>query len=65
MTAPTTSTFLCGGKLDAGGNLMLVKNFDQIDGIIRKARRIGFALPMQGDEFQGGALQPQGRRARP
>jgi hypothetical protein len=44
--------FLCGGKLDAGGNMMLVKNFDQIDGMIRKARRIGFALPMQGDEFK-------------
>ena len=45
-------TLHCGKKLKDGTNLMFIENFDQIDGIIREARRIGFALPMQGDEFQ-------------
>lgn len=44
--------FLCGGELDNGSNVMLVKDFDQMDGLLRKAKRIGFALPMQGDEFK-------------
>lgn len=44
--------FLCGGELDNGSNVMLVKGFDQMDSFIRKAKRIGFALPMQGDEFK-------------
>jgi hypothetical protein len=44
--------FLCGAKLKDDTNLMLIQGFDQIDGIVRKARRIGFALPMQGDEFK-------------
>lgn len=42
----------CGKRLDDGSNLMLVGDFDQLDGILRKASRIGFALPMQGDEFK-------------
>jgi hypothetical protein len=45
-------TLHCGKKLKDGTNLMFIENFDQIDGIIRDARRIGFALPMQGDEFK-------------
>lgn len=44
--------FLCGGELKDGSHLMLIQDFDQIDGIVRKAKRIGFALPMQGDEFK-------------
>lgn len=43
---------LCGGELESGGNMMLVEDFDQMDQFIRKARKIGFALPMQGDEFK-------------
>lgn len=43
---------LCGGELDAGGNMMLVEDFDQMDEFVRKAKKIGFALPMQGDEFK-------------
>ena len=44
--------FLCGGDLEDGGHLMIAKDFDQLDDLIRKATRIGFALPMQGDEFK-------------
>ena len=43
---------LCGDEMDDGGHLMLVKDFDQVDSIIREATRIGFALPMKGDEFK-------------
>jgi hypothetical protein len=43
---------LCGSELDDGSNFMFVKDFDQIDGLIRKAGQIGFALPMKGDEFK-------------
>jgi hypothetical protein len=42
----------CASKLDSGGNLMLAEDFDQLDVLIRSAKRIGFALPMQGDEFK-------------
>ena len=45
-------TLKCGSELDDGGNLMLVEDFDQMDGFVRAAKRIGFALPMQGDEFK-------------
>ena len=44
--------FLCGGELDDGGHLMIAKDFEQLDRFIREARKIGFALPMQGDEFK-------------
>lgn len=43
---------LCSSELDDGNNLMLVKDFDQMDDFIRRAKKIGFALPMQGDEFK-------------
>lgn len=43
---------LCGSELDDGNNLMLVKDFDQMDDFVRRASKIGFALPMQGDEFK-------------
>ena len=43
---------LCSGKVDSGSNVMLVKDFEQVDNIIREATRIGFALPMKGDEFK-------------
>ncbi len=42
----------CGSDSDDGTNLMLVKDFDQMDEFVRKASRIGFALPMKGDEFK-------------
>jgi hypothetical protein len=45
-------TLKCGGELDDGGNLMLVEDFDQMDRFVRTGKRIGFALPMQGDEFK-------------
>ena len=51
-TGASSIQLLCGGKFRDGTNMMLVEDFDQIDGIVRKAKRIGFALPMQGDEFK-------------
>ena len=51
-TGAATIELLCGGKFDDGSNMMLVEDFAQIDGIVRKSKRIGFALPMQGDEFK-------------
>ena len=42
----------CGSASDDGTNLMLVKDFDQMDGFVRTAKKIGFALPMKGDEFK-------------
>jgi hypothetical protein len=44
--------FRRGGKLEDGTSLMLVEDFDQIDALIRKSSRIGFALPMEGDAFK-------------
>ena len=43
---------LCGGELDSGGNLMVVQDFEQMDTLVRKSTRIGFALPMEGDKFK-------------
>lgn len=41
----------CGAELK-GSNLLFVQDFEQIDGLVRKAHRIGFALPMRGDEIK-------------
>lgn len=41
----------CGAELK-GRNLLFVQDFDRLDGLVRKATRIGFAIPMQGDEFK-------------
>lgn len=48
----TTVELFCGIELDDGGNLLFFRDFDQIDALIRQARKIGFALPMEGDEFK-------------
>lgn len=45
-------TFRCGSELKGGTHLMFAEDFDQIDGLIRKSNRIGFALPMEGDQFK-------------
>ena len=42
----------CGSEVDDGGHLMHPVDFDQIDKLVRQANRIGFALPMEGDEFK-------------
>jgi hypothetical protein len=42
---------VCGGETD-GQHLMLITEFDVIDRMIRKGARIGFVMPMQGDEFK-------------
>ncbi len=44
--------FHCAKQLKDMGNLMVATDFDQLDGFVRKASRIGFALPMQGDRFK-------------
>ena len=51
-TGASSIKLMCGSSLDDGTNMMLVEGFDQIDGIVRKSQKIGFALPMQGDEFK-------------
>lgn len=43
---------LCGTKLDDGGNLMIVEDFDQMDSLLRRSKLVGFALPMEGDKFK-------------
>src|SRR5262245_41820124 len=44
---------LCMGPL-SGGNLhrYAFTDFDQIDGLVRESARVGFALPLQKDEFR-------------
>ncbi len=42
---------VCGGEYD-GENFMVITEFDVIDSLIRKGSRIGFVMPMQGDEFK-------------
>lgn len=42
----------CGSKLDSDHYQYFLTSFDEVDKMIRGAIRIGFALPMQNDEFQ-------------
>lgn len=42
---------LCGAEVQ-GSNLLFVQDFEQMDALVRKATRIGFALPMQGDDIK-------------
>jgi hypothetical protein len=48
-----TTTLVCRGKLD-GRNLYryVMANFDDIDNLVRKSRRVGIAMPLEGDEFR-------------
>jgi hypothetical protein len=43
---------VCGEALDSGEHLMVLKDFDRVDGLVRSATRIGFVMPMKGDEFK-------------
>lgn len=43
--------FLCSGKV-GDQNVLVAADFDAIDTLVRQANRIGFALPMQGDDFK-------------
>ena len=51
-TGADSMKFVCGGELKDGTHLMVAEDFDQIDKVIRKSNRIGFALPMEGDAFK-------------
>ena len=51
-TGADSMKFICGGELKDGTHLMLAEDFDQIDKVVRKSKRIGFALPMEGDAFK-------------
>lgn len=51
---------VCGTELEGNGNLVFVENFDQVDALVRGATRIGFALPMQGDEFKSASFSLKG-----
>jgi len=45
-------TLRCGVRLENGTNLMVASDFDQMDGLVRGATRMGFALPMESDAFR-------------
>ena len=42
---------ICGNKMQ-GQNVLMFSSFEEIDGIIRSNNRIGFVLPLKGDEFK-------------
>lgn len=43
---------VCSGPLPNGNYKYAFKNFDQIDELVKRAQRVGFAMPMQGDQFR-------------
>jgi hypothetical protein len=43
---------LCDGQLESGLFRYAFTNFDQVDNIVRQGTRVGFALPLQKDEFR-------------
>ncbi len=47
-----STTLVCRGRLSSGKFRYALGNFDDIDGIVRKAKRIGIALPLEGDKFR-------------
>jgi hypothetical protein len=42
----------CGGRLPTGAYAYAFTDFDAIDKAVKNATRIGFAVPMQADEFR-------------
>lgn len=50
---------VCGPKF-SDENLMLISEFDVIDKLVRQGKRIGFVMPMQGDEFKAVRFSLQG-----
>lgn len=42
---------VCGGKFQ-DENFLMAGDFDEIDSLVREATRIGFVIPMKGDEFK-------------
>ena len=43
---------VCRGKLDNGMYRYVFTDFEQIDDTVKKASRIGFAVPLAGDQFR-------------
>ena len=42
---------VCDGALDSGKYRYLLNPFDDIDDIVKKANRLGIAIPLRGDQF--------------
>lgn len=42
----------CDGQLDSGKYRYVFTDFDEVDDLVRQATRIGFALPLQEDQFR-------------
>lgn len=42
---------ICGNKMQ-GQNVLMFSNFEEIDDVIRSNDRVGFVLPLKGDEFK-------------
>ena len=51
-TGAASLELICYGRLDDGGYGYAFTNFDQVDKIIQQSSRVGFAIPMQDDEFR-------------
>jgi hypothetical protein len=45
-------TVYCSAKVDEGRYRYIFTDFKTIDNIVAKAIRVGFAVPLQGDEFR-------------
>jgi hypothetical protein len=43
---------LCMGRLDGGNYAYAFTDFDRVDNLVRHSNRIGFAIPLGGDDFQ-------------
>ena len=46
-----STTLVCRGRLESGKYRYALGNFDDIDGMVRKAKRLGIAIPLEGDQF--------------
>ena len=42
---------ICTGPIKGGGSGYAFTNFDQVDKLVRESKRVGFAVPLQDDEF--------------
>ena len=51
-TGAVSLELFCHGRLDDGGYAYAFTNFDQVDKIIGQSNQVGFAIPMQDDEFR-------------
>lgn len=54
---------LCDGQLENGSYRYVFGDFEEIDGMVKRATRIGFAVPLQTDEFRVFRFPLQGAKA--